>query len=85
MASASAPPDGPTLDPDIQSIIVSGGTVTLEWLSELGVTYSIMQKTSMADSDWTAVKTDIAGGESNTVDSVSVSGVDQEFFIIEGN
>lgn len=75
---------GPTMDPDIQSITVSGGSVSLQWISELGVKYSIMRKTSLTDPSWTAVKTDIDGGDPTTSDSVLVSGSNEEFYSIEG-
>ena len=77
------PATGSSLQPDIQSISVADGTVTLRWTSENGATYSIMQKSSLGGS-WTAVKTGISGSDSSTTDSVDVSGDDQEFFQIQG-
>ncbi|MBN2783675.1 MAG: hypothetical protein JXR25_02515 [Pontiellaceae bacterium] len=74
---------GATLEPVIQSIVVSGGTVQLLWTSESGATYSIMKKSSLTGA-WSAAKTGISGGESTTSDSVDASGDDQEFFRIEG-
>ncbi len=75
---------GPSVNPDIQSFAASGGSVSLTWNSEVGVTYTIMHKSSLTDG-WTPVKSDIAGGDPTTTDSVSMSGADQEFFSIEGN
>ena len=75
---------GAALEPVIQSIMVSEGTVQLRWSSESGATYSILQKSQLDGGTWTAVKTGIAGGDPTTTDSVSVSGDDEEFFRIEG-
>ena len=48
------------------------------------MTYSILHKTSLTDSVWTPVKTNIVAVSTNTADSVSVSGADPEFFQIKG-
>ncbi len=78
-------PTGPTLDPDIVSLTIAGGTATLTWASETVGTYSIMHKTNLTDPSWTPVKTGITGGDPTTTDSVSFGGADRGFFSIEGN
>ena len=78
------PPVGPSIDPDIKSITISGETITLTWTSETAGTYTILHKASLSDSEWTAVKSDIAGDETTTTDSVPASGTGAEFFIITG-
>lgn len=76
---------GLSVDPDIQSISVAGGTVSLTWSSETVGTYKIQRKTDLTAATWDDVKTGIAGGDPTTSDSVSASGADQEFYRIEGN
>lgn len=73
----------PTVDPDITSITVAGGSATLEWISEPEVTYSILQKSNLSVGDWTPVKSNIVAISTNTVDSVPVSG-SVEFYQIKG-
>ncbi len=75
----------PTLNPDIQSFSIAGGTATFTWTSEVVGTYKIMHKTNVTDAVWTPVKSGIGGGDPTTTDSVSLSGASQEFFRIEGN
>ena len=75
---------GPSVNPDIRAISVVGNSVILQWDSESGATYSILQKSSLTGA-WSPVKTGIAGDGTSTSDSVPVSGDDQEFFRIEGN
>ena len=70
-------------NPDIMSLSVSGGMATLIWKSETGGNYTIQHKASLT-APWTDVKTGIPGGDSSTMDSVSVSGGDQEFFQVKG-
>lgn len=74
----------PTIAPDIESFSIAGGTVSLQWMSEVDVTYSILHKTNLADSVWTPVKTNIVAVSTNTSDAVSASGADTEFFRIIG-
>lgn len=75
---------GPTVDPDIQSIAVSGGSATLTWTSESGVTYSILSKSALTDATWSTNKAGIASaGDGTTSDSVT-AGADAEFYQIKG-
>ena len=76
---------GPTVDPTIQSFVISGNSATLTWDSETGVTYTILNKSSLGSGSWVEVKTDIAGAGSSTTDSVDLSGETKEFFKVEGN
>ncbi|MBN2163395.1 MAG: hypothetical protein JXR25_17310 [Pontiellaceae bacterium] len=83
--AGDGPPPGPTIDPDIRSLSIADGIAYLTWTSEAVGTYAIMHKTNINQSTWTPVKTGIPGGESTTTDSVSLSGAEREFFMIEGN
>ncbi len=76
-------PVGPTIDPDIMSMSVSGGMAYLMWNSETGVTYSVMSKTGLTDPSWTEVTT-VPGAGATTSASVP-AGLSQEFYMIEGN
>lgn len=73
----------PTIDPDIISFSVAGGSASLTWISEAGVTYNILHRTDLTMGDWTPVQTNIVANSTNTTDSVAVSGADQEFFQIK--
>ncbi len=75
---------GPTVNPAIQSISVADGTVTLQWASETGVSYSILRKIHLTDGSWSVVTNNISGGDPTTTDAVPASGADAEFYIIEG-
>lgn len=79
------PTGGAVLPPNIVSYSLAGGTATLTWESELGAFYSILHKTNLTDSSWSAAKTNIVSAGTNTSDSVSVSGADTEFFQIKGD
>ncbi|MBN2162109.1 MAG: hypothetical protein JXR25_15635 [Pontiellaceae bacterium] len=70
-------------NPDITNFSVSGGTATLIWSSELGGNYTIQHKASLTD-PWSDAKTGIPAGGVTTMDSVSVSGDNQEFFRVKG-
>ncbi|MBN2163342.1 MAG: hypothetical protein JXR25_08315 [Pontiellaceae bacterium] len=80
---ATVPPQ-PTVSPDIMSVSVSEGSVTLVWASESIGTYTIMHKTNLNAAAWSPVKTGIAGGATTTMDSVPASGASLEFFMITG-
>jgi hypothetical protein len=77
-------PTGPTITPNIQSIIVSGGSATLIWDSELGGTYSILRKADLTDASWAEATNGIAGAGATTSASVPATSA-HEFFKIEGN
>ena len=80
-----APFSGPTMSPDILYFSVADGTVSLEWVSEVGATYDILRKTNLLDSvDWTHVKTNIVAAATNTAGSVAASGAGSEFCRIQG-
>ena len=75
---------GPTVVPNIVSFAVSGGTASLTWDSETGVTYTILNASGLDDSTWTEVTNGIPGAGART--GVSVPAVlDQEFFKVQGN
>lgn len=75
---------GPTVDPDIESIVMSAGSALLTWTSESGVTYTIMSKTALTDPTWTTNKSGIASaGDGTTSDSVTAT-ADAEFYQIKG-
>ncbi len=76
-------PTGPTLRPNIQTIVVSGGSATLIWQSEFGVDYSVMSKGSLTAGSWTAV-TNVSGTGGSTMATVTAAST-EEFFRIEAN
>ena len=76
-------PVGPTVDPDIQSIELADGMVTLLWVSETNVSYSVLSSSSLSTTNWITLTNGIPGGGAET--SASVPAVsDQEFFRIMG-
>ncbi len=75
---------GATVNPDIQSFVISGDQVTLTWTSESVGTYRVLRKTELSGGSWTPVATGIAGGESSTTTNVTVSGAAAEFYMIDG-
>ncbi len=74
---------GPTVDPDILTVSMSGGMLSLLWNSENGVTYKVLGKSKLTDASWTEVTNGIPGAGATTSISVPV-GSSQEFFMIEG-
>lgn len=76
-------PIGPTVDPDIQSMTMAGGMVTLMFDSESGFIYTVNSKSNLTDTSWTAV-TNVTGAGATTSAEVPASS-DAEFFMIEGN
>ncbi len=76
-------PTGPTVVPDIQSIVISGGSATLTWQSEIGASYGVMSKSSLTAGSWTAV-TNVSGAGASTMATVPAAS-SKEFFRIEGN
>ncbi len=83
-ASVSGP-GGPIQAPVIESINISGTTVTLMWSDEGVGSYSVLRKTGLTDSSWTTVISNMpaagAGGASTNFTDNNGSG----FFQIMGN
>jgi hypothetical protein len=83
LVALTGPAVGPTVTPNIQSIVVSGGSATLVWDSESGINYGILSKSGLAGGSWVEV-TNVAGTGASTMATVPAVS-DQEFFKIEGN
>jgi hypothetical protein len=81
---AEVPAAGPTVNPVIHSMSISGDMITLQWASETTVNYGIMRKTNLNEPSWTMVTNNIAGEDPTTTESVQASGADEEFYRIEG-
>ena len=77
-----APVVGPTVDPEITSISVSGTDVTLTWTDEGVGTYTIQRKSALSDSEWIDVLLNLSAGLGST--NLTSSGADQEFYRIIG-
>jgi hypothetical protein len=78
-------PIGPQFDPTINSIAVSGGTVTINWESDVNGTYRIENKAALSDATWSPVSgaTNLTGGVGKST-PVPASGGDAEFFRVYG-
>jgi hypothetical protein len=76
---------GASVVPEIQSLSIADDSATLVWDSEPGVTYRILRRSAMSSGDWTEAKAGIEGTGETTVDSVSLTGQNHEFYRIEGN
>ncbi len=76
---------GPAFSPSINSIYVSGATVTINWDSDTNGTYRIENKTTLTQALWKAISgaTNLSGGVSNSTVFVA-GGSDAEFFRIFG-
>ena len=73
---------GPTEEPVITAISVSGTDVTISWTDEGVGTYSIERKTDLSGSEWTTVASGMPAGTGST--NVTASGETQEFYQITG-
>ncbi len=78
-------PGGPAFAPTINSISIAGGSVTINWNSDVIGTYRIERKTSLTSPTWNPVAgaTGLSGGAGNNT-SFSVSGDPAEFFRVYG-
>lgn len=71
-----------TITPDFQSIAVSGGSATLTWTSQYGVTYNVLSTDNLILGPWTSVSNVSGASETTMVTLPALSG--KEFFKIEG-
>ena len=73
---------GPTAQPVITGISVSGSDVTLSWTDEGVGTYTIQRKTGLTAGSWTDVQGGLPAGTGST--TVTTTGASQEFYQIKG-
>ena len=76
-------PTGPSIVPNIRSIVVSGENAILIWDSEVGVDYGVSSKASLTAGSWSTV-TNIAGAGAST-QAIVPAGASHEYFRIETN
>ena len=73
---------GPSVNPVIQSIVVSGGSATLTFASESSASYTVQSKAALTDATWVDKQVVASPSDGTTSEPVTITG-DVEFYRIK--